>query len=64
MCCARCVHSGDLKPLFFTLLAGIGFVSSVTLAGMMGVAVAHDNAISLTLLSHLGAVDPSALIGN
>ena len=41
----------------------IQLVSSGTLAGMMGVADAHDKAISMTALSRLGVVDPSALIG-
>ena len=41
----------------------IQLVSSGTLAGMMGVAVAHDDTISLAALSRLGAVVRSALIG-
>ena len=41
----------------------IQLVSSGTLAEMRGVAVAQDDVISLTLLSRLGVIDPSALIG-
>ena len=50
------------------LLAGnlvcvVQLVGVRTLAGTLGVAAADDDAISLTMLSHLGAVDPSALGG-